>query len=42
MNQTIGKRFPDLEMAADDGKTIKLSEIAGKFPLILIFYRGYW
>jgi peroxiredoxin len=42
MNQTIGKRFPDLEMAADDGKKTKLSEIAGKFPLILIFYRGYW
>jgi peroxiredoxin len=42
MNQAIGKRFPDFEMAADDGGKIKLSEIAGKFPLILIFYRGYW
>jgi peroxiredoxin len=42
MNQSIGKRFPDLEMAADDGNKIKLSEIAGNFPLILIFYRGYW
>lgn len=42
MNQAIGKRFPDFEMAADDGRKLKLSEIAGKFPLILIFYRGYW
>jgi peroxiredoxin len=42
MNQAIGKRFPDLEMAADDGNSIKLSAIAAKFPLILIFYRGYW
>jgi len=42
MNQTIGKRFPDLELAADDGKKIKLSEIAANFPLILIFYRGHW
>jgi peroxiredoxin len=42
MNQTIGKRFPDLELAADDGKKIKLSEIAANFPLILVFYRGHW
>jgi peroxiredoxin len=42
MNQSSGKHFPDLEMAADDGKKIKLSEIAGNFPLILVFYRGYW
>jgi peroxiredoxin len=42
MNQAIGKRFPDFEMAADDGRKVKLSEIAAKFPLILIFYRGYW
>jgi peroxiredoxin len=42
MNQAIGKRFPDLELAADDGKKIKLSEIAASFPLILVFYRGYW
>jgi peroxiredoxin len=42
MNQAIGKPFLDLEMAADDGKKIKLSEIAANFPLILVFYRGYW
>jgi peroxiredoxin len=42
MNQTIGKRFPDLELPDQDGQKVKLSEIAGKFPLIVIFYRGYW
>lgn len=42
MNQTIGKRFPDLEMTAEDGQKIKLSAIAANFPLLLIFYRGYW
>ncbi len=42
MNQAIGQRFPDLEMTGDDGKKIKLSEIAANFPLILVFYRGFW
>ena len=42
MNQTIGKHFPDLEMTADDGNRVKLTEIAGNFPLILVFYRGFW
>jgi peroxiredoxin len=42
MNQTIGKRFPDLEMADQDGQVVKLSALTGGFPLILVFYRGYW
>jgi peroxiredoxin len=42
MNQQIGKRFPDLQLAAHDGQAVKLSDVAGKFPLILVFYRGYW
>ncbi|MGH7844268.1 MAG: redoxin domain-containing protein [Candidatus Binatia bacterium] len=42
MNQTIGERFPDLELPDHDGQKVKLSEIAGKFPLIVVFYRGYW
>lgn len=42
MNQAIGKRFPDLELLDHDGQSVKLSEIAGKFPLIVVFYRGYW
>jgi peroxiredoxin len=42
MNQTIGGRFPDLELPDQDGLGVKLSEIAGRFPLVVIFYRGYW
>ncbi len=42
MNQEIGKQFPDLGMLGHDGQKVKLSEIAGKFPLIVVFYRGYW
>lgn len=42
MNQAIGKKFPDLELPDHDGQLVKLSQIAGKFPLIVVFYRGYW
>ncbi len=42
MNQAIGKRFPDLALPDHEGQVVRLSEIAGKFPLIVIFYRGYW
>ncbi|MFQ5682319.1 MAG: hypothetical protein ACE5HC_03510 [Candidatus Binatia bacterium] len=42
MNQEIGKRFPDLELPDYTGQKVKLSQIASNFPLIVIFYRGYW
>lgn len=42
MNQSTGKPFPDIELPDHEGKSIRLSEIAAKFPLILVFYRGYW
>jgi peroxiredoxin len=42
MNQEIGKRFPDLELTDHEKNRVRLSEIAGKFPLVLVFYRGYW
>lgn len=42
MNQIIGQRFPDFELPDQDGQLIKISQLAGKFPLILTFYRGYW
>ena len=42
MNQSIGQPFPDLELPDHEGKAARLSEIAAKFPLILVFYRGYW
>jgi len=42
MNQVIGKRFPDLQLPDHEWQSIRLSEIAGKFPLMVVFYRGYW
>jgi peroxiredoxin len=42
MNQVVGQRFPDFELQNQDGQWMKLSQIAGDFPLILTFYRGYW
>ena len=37
-----GGRLPDLELPDHNGRPTKLSEIAGKFPLIVTFYRGWW
>ena len=42
MNLTIGQRFPDFELPDQDGQLVKLSDLVGKFPCILSFYRGYW
>ena len=42
MNLSIGKRFPDLELPDHKKERVKISDIAGKFPLVVIFYRGYW
>jgi peroxiredoxin len=42
MNLKIGQQFPDIELPDQDGQQVKLSELVGKFPLILSFYRGYW
>ena len=42
MNLVIGKAFPNLELVDQDKKQLRLSEIAGNFPLIVVFYRGYW
>lgn len=42
MNKTAGERFPNVELLDQEGQLITLSQIAGKFPLILAFYRGYW
>lgn len=42
MNQPKGQRFPDLELPNHEGQLVKLSQLAGKFPLIVSFYRGYW
>jgi len=38
----VGKRFPDLELPDHRAEPVRLSMLAGEFPLIVSFYRGYW
>jgi peroxiredoxin len=38
----VGKRFPDLTLPDHRHQPVTLSELAGGFPLIVSFYRGYW
>jgi peroxiredoxin len=38
----VGGRFPDLELPDHRGQPVRLSTLAGEYPLILSFYRGYW
>ena len=42
MNQSIGQKFPDIELLDQDGQLVKLSQVIAKFPFILSFYPGYW
>ena len=37
-----GGRVPDIELPDHRGQAVKLSALAGEYPLILSFYRGYW
>jgi peroxiredoxin len=38
----VGGRFPDVELPDHRGQPVQLSALAGEYPLILSFYRGYW
>ena len=43
MNQTVGARFPDLAFKDQWGQEVKFSDITeSRFPLVVVFYRGYW
>lgn len=43
MNQAVGMKFPDLSLEDHLGEQALLSQLAaGKFPLVVVFYRGYW
>ncbi|HEU4369955.1 MAG TPA: hypothetical protein VFV05_17155 [Methylomirabilota bacterium] len=37
-----GGRFPDLELPDHGAQAVRLSALAGEYPLIVSFYRGYW
>ena len=38
----VGYRMPDLELPDHTNQPVTLSKLAGNFPLIVCFYRGYW
>ena len=38
----IGGHLPDLELPDHRRVPVRLSELAGGYPLIVSFYRGYW
>jgi peroxiredoxin len=42
MNLAVGEKFPDVVLPDHQGQSARLSELVGKFPFILTFYRGYW
>ena len=37
-----GGKFPDLELPDHRRKPVRLSALAGGYPLVVSFYRGYW
>ncbi len=37
-----GDIAPDFELNDQNGKSIKLSKLTKKSPVILVFYRGFW
>ena len=41
-NLVVCKQVPDLELPDHRGEPVRLSKLAGEYPLILSFYRGYW
>jgi hypothetical protein len=38
----VGRRFPDLVLPDHRRNPVQLSALAGGYPLIVSFYRGYW
>ncbi|MCS6803314.1 MAG: hypothetical protein RMM58_15470 [Chloroflexota bacterium] len=38
----VGNTFPDFEVPDHTGALRRLSEFAGRDPLALIIYRGWW
>jgi len=38
----VGSRFPDLVLPDHRRNPVQLSALAGGYPLIVSFYRGYW
>ncbi len=37
-----GDIAPDFDLKDQNGKTVKLSKVIKKSPVMLVFYRGFW
>ena len=38
----VGQAAPDFTLTDAGGRTLTLSALRGKKPVVLVFYRGYW
>jgi len=38
----VGQEAPLFELESSDGESLRLAELRGESPLILIFFRGTW
>ncbi len=38
----IGQKFPDHSLENDSGNLVSISDLAGRLPLFVVFYRGPW
>ena len=38
----VGQAAPDFTLMDAGGRTLTLSALRGKKPVVLVFYRGYW
>jgi peroxiredoxin len=41
-NLRPGEKFPDIELPNQDGVLTKLSSLMGRFPIAVVFSRGYY
>ena len=39
---SVGEVAPDFTLEDQDGNRVTLSDVRGKSPVVLVFYRGYW
>jgi cytochrome oxidase Cu insertion factor (SCO1/SenC/PrrC family) len=37
-----GDTAPDFTLNDQNGKSVKLSKLVKKMPVVLVFYRGFW
>ena len=38
----VGEVAPDFTLQNQSGQKVTLSDVRGKSPVVLVFYRGYW